>query len=118
MTEFSPDEKWFAVCKDWDVALENAETNEKIQVTTEGHRKFRYGTANWTYWEEIGVRHGMWWTTMSIPPMPGNSSTLWTRPKNLMRVVFSPVPDMVSMETIRNGSFSIVISLHPMKNDV
>ncbi len=62
LTEISPDEKWFAVCKDWNVVLENDATGESISVTTEGHRKFRYGTANWTYGEEIGVRHGMWWT--------------------------------------------------------
>ena len=65
LTEISPDEKWFAVCKDWNVVLENDTTGESIPVTTEGHRKFRYGTANWTYGEEIGVRHGMWWTSDS-----------------------------------------------------
>lgn len=62
LTEISPDEKWFAVCKDWNVWLENDATGDSIAVTTEGNRKFRYGTANWTYGEEIGVRHGMWWT--------------------------------------------------------
>ncbi|MFH1942650.1 MAG: DPP IV N-terminal domain-containing protein [bacterium] len=65
MTEMSPDGKWFSVCKDWNVVLENDETGETVQVTTDGHRKFRYGTANWTYGEEIGVRHGMWWTLNS-----------------------------------------------------
>jgi len=62
MTELSPDEKWFACCKDWNVVIENAESNQAIAVTTKGHRKFRYGTANWTYGEELGVRHGMWWS--------------------------------------------------------
>lgn len=62
MTEPSPDGQWYAVCKDWNVVLENDETDEKIQVTTEGHRKLRFGTANWVYGEEIGVRHGMWWS--------------------------------------------------------
>lgn len=62
MTEVSPDSVWFADCKDWNVVLENVKTGDTIPVTTEGHRKFRYGTANWVYGEEIGVRHGMWWT--------------------------------------------------------
>lgn len=62
MTEPSPDGKWNAHCRDWNVVLENCETGETIQVTTEGHRKFRYGTANWVYGEELKVRHGMWWS--------------------------------------------------------
>jgi len=62
MTESSPDGKWNAVCRDWNVVLENKETKETRQITTEGHRKFRYGTANWVYGEEINVRHAMWWT--------------------------------------------------------
>lgn len=62
LTEISPDEKWFSVCKDWNVVLENAVTGDSIPVTTEGHRKFRYGTANWTYGEELDQRHGMWWS--------------------------------------------------------
>ena len=62
MTEMSPDEEWFSVCKDWNVVLENDKTEKTVQVTNDGNRKFRYGTANWTYGEEIGVRNGMWWT--------------------------------------------------------
>lgn len=66
MTEPSPDGKWFALCKDWNVVLENASTGETITVTTEGHQKFRYGTANWVYGEELNVRHGMWWSKDSL----------------------------------------------------
>ena len=62
MTEASPNGKWYAVCKDWNVWLENDSTGEKIQVTTDGNVKFRYGTANWTYGEELSVRNGMWWS--------------------------------------------------------
>jgi len=62
LTEISPNEKWFFVCKDWNVVLENDATGESVQVTTDGHRKFRYGTANWTYGEELNERHGMWWS--------------------------------------------------------
>ena len=66
MTEPSPDGKWYALCKDWNVVLENASTGEMIAVTTDGHRKFRYGTANWVYGEELNVRHGMWWSRDSL----------------------------------------------------
>ena len=62
MTEISHDEEWFAVCKDYNVWLENDKTGEKIQVTTEGHFKMRYGTADWVYGEELGVRNGMWFS--------------------------------------------------------
>ncbi|MFC1555425.1 DPP IV N-terminal domain-containing protein, partial [candidate division KSB1 bacterium] len=62
MTEQSPDGQWYAVCKDYNVWLENDNTGQKIQVTTGGNIKYRYGTANWTYGEELGVRNGMWWT--------------------------------------------------------
>jgi dipeptidyl-peptidase-4 len=62
MTEVSHDENWFAVSKDWNVWLENDKTGERIQVTSEGNMKFRFGTANWVYGEEISVRHGMWFS--------------------------------------------------------
>jgi len=62
MTEKSPDGNWYAICEDWNVVLENIATGEKIKVTEKGNRKFRYGTANWVYGEELNVKHGMWWT--------------------------------------------------------
>ena len=60
--EPSPDEKWVAVCEDWNVVIEAAEGEERIAVTTEGDRKFRYGTANWVYGEELDQVAGMWWS--------------------------------------------------------
>lgn len=62
MTEKSPDGNWYAICEDWNVVLEKIATGEKITVTHKGNRKFRYGTANWVYGEELNVKHGMWWT--------------------------------------------------------
>ncbi|MFO7892064.1 MAG: DPP IV N-terminal domain-containing protein [bacterium] len=62
LTEKSPDETWYAICENWNVVLENILTGEKINVTRKGNRKFRYGTANWVYGEELNVKHGMWWT--------------------------------------------------------
>ncbi len=62
MVEKSPDNKWYAICENWNVMLENCETAEKTVVTTAGNRKYRFGTANWVYGEELRVQHGMWWT--------------------------------------------------------
>lgn len=78
----SPDGKWVAVCKDWNVVIEPSEQmvdedqdtesteihpsdetdTTPIQVTTDGHRKHRYGSASWVYGEELGQRDGMWWS--------------------------------------------------------
>ena len=60
--EPSPDGKWIARCRDWNVVLEKVKTKETVRVTVGGNRKFRYGTANWVYGEELNVRHGMWWS--------------------------------------------------------
>jgi dipeptidyl-peptidase-4 len=61
--EVSPDSAWFAVCTEsFNLVLESTDGEKKINVTEGGSRKFRYGSANWTYGEEIGVKHGMWWT--------------------------------------------------------
>ncbi len=77
----SPDGKWIAMCKDWNVVLEPVKKDENeesesgaspesaehekpepIHVTTDGQRKFRYGTASWVYGEELDQREAMWWS--------------------------------------------------------
>jgi len=61
--EVSPDSAWFAVCtEEFNLVLESTDGQKRIEVTNDGSRKFRYGSANWTYGEELGVTHGMWWT--------------------------------------------------------
>ncbi len=60
--EKSPDGKWYSICENWNVVLENTKTHEKITVTSSGNRKYRFGSANWVYGEELDVRHAMWWT--------------------------------------------------------
>jgi dipeptidyl-peptidase 4 len=66
----SPDGKWIAVCKDWNVVIEpkhsdGDERGEPIRVTADGQRKFRYGTASWVYGEELDQRDAMWWSADS-----------------------------------------------------
>ncbi len=77
----SPDGKWVAICRDWNVILEplgddeqdvdwepeegsesNHSPRKPINVTTGGHRKFRYGKASWVYGEELRQTEAMWWS--------------------------------------------------------
>jgi dipeptidyl-peptidase-4 len=60
--EPSPDGSWTAICDDWNVVIESADGSERIAVTTEGDRKFRYGTASWVYGEELDQLDAMWWS--------------------------------------------------------
>ncbi len=62
LTEDSPNGRWRAVCRDWNVQLEDLKSSRTLNVTTTGNRKFRYGTANWVYGEELYVYNGMWWS--------------------------------------------------------
>ncbi|MCK4772545.1 MAG: DPP IV N-terminal domain-containing protein [Candidatus Latescibacteria bacterium] len=63
--EPSPDGKWTAYYRDYNVVLVNNETEEEIQVTTTGTERFRYGTACWVYGEELNQGTAMWWSPNS-----------------------------------------------------
>ena len=58
----SPDGKWEAQYKNWNLVLENKETQEVVDVTTAGNEKIHYGTASWVYGEELDQTKAMWWT--------------------------------------------------------
>jgi len=58
----SPDGKWQANYENWNVVLTNAETGEKINVTTDGDEHIHFGTASWVYGEELGQNKALWWT--------------------------------------------------------
>ncbi|MHC4991073.1 MAG: S9 family peptidase [Planctomycetota bacterium] len=60
--EPSPDGQWVAVCRDWNVVLEDAEGTVIDEVTTEGERKHRFGMASWVYGEELDQDTAMWWS--------------------------------------------------------
>jgi dipeptidyl-peptidase-4 len=60
--EPSPDGQWIAVCQDYNVVLESSDGETTLSVTVDGHRKFRYGTANWVYGEELFQNEAMWWS--------------------------------------------------------
>ena len=61
--EASPDSMWFSICDDsYNLILESADGKKKINITEDGSKKYRYGSANWTYGEELDIKHGMWWT--------------------------------------------------------
>lgn len=58
----SPDGKWTAYYRDFNVVLVNNETEEEIPVTTTGTIDFRFGTACWVYGEELNQGNAMWWS--------------------------------------------------------
>ncbi len=71
----SPDNRWKAIYKDFNVQLlpvsasedssEDEATDEAtdvIQVTTDGNVKLRYGTCCWVYGEELDQSDAMWWS--------------------------------------------------------
>ena len=58
----SPDGKWVAEYKDWNLQLRNEQSEETIAVTTDGDENIHYGTASWVYGEELDQNTAMWWT--------------------------------------------------------
>ena len=66
----SPDGKWMARYRDFNVVIETAPPKKgapgvdanATQVTTGGTDKFRYGTACWVYGEELRQSSAMWWS--------------------------------------------------------
>ncbi len=58
----SPDGKWEAHYRDWNVVLVNKESGEETAVTTDGNADIHYGTASWVYGEELDQTTAMWWS--------------------------------------------------------
>ena len=58
----SPDGKWEAQYKEWNLVLQNKETKDIVHVTKDGDENIHYGTASWVYGEELGQTRAMWWT--------------------------------------------------------
>lgn len=61
----SPDGKWQAQYKDWNLILENRESKEIVAVTTDGNENIHYGTASWVYGEELNQNKAIWWSADS-----------------------------------------------------
>lgn len=62
--EPSPDGKWNAVYRDFNVWLEPGDASDvaPLPVTTAGHELVRYGTCCWVYGEELDQNEAMWWS--------------------------------------------------------
>ncbi len=61
--EPSPDGKWKAVYRDFNLYLEStAEGAEPIALTTNGTEFKRFGTGCWVYGEELNQNDAMWWS--------------------------------------------------------
>ena len=62
--ERSPDGRWTAVYRDFNVSLEPNRANQQPSrtITTEGKPRLRYGTGCWVYGEELDQDEAMWWS--------------------------------------------------------
>lgn len=72
--EPSPDGKWQAVYKDFNVHIESVSNDKEgeeqvkeeeittYQVTDQGSERLRYGTGCWVYGEELDQQDAMWWS--------------------------------------------------------
>jgi len=60
----SPDGKLKAFYRDNNLWLGNADGSAEKAVTTEGNagQRIKYGSASWTYGEELGQNTAMWWS--------------------------------------------------------
>lgn len=58
----SPDDKWEAIYRDWNLTLVELESKKEIPVTTDGNKDVHYGTASWVYGEELDQNKAIWWT--------------------------------------------------------
>ena len=61
--EKSPDGKWQAAYRNFNVSLEEIDKPETgIKITTEGNERHRFGTGCWVYGEELDQNEAMWWS--------------------------------------------------------
>jgi dipeptidyl-peptidase 4 len=58
----SPDGRWTAAYRDYNVWLDPKEGEAAVAVTTDGESLVRYGTACWVYGEELNQSEAMWWS--------------------------------------------------------
>ena len=58
----SPDGKLKAFYKDNNMWLSNPDGTNVTAITTKGKGKIKYGTASWTYGEELSQTTAMWWS--------------------------------------------------------
>ena len=87
----SPDGKWRAHYRDWNVVLEDSEGATR-QVTTAGDENIHFGTASWVYGEELDQTRPMWWT-------PDGSKLLYYRFDNRGVQAFHLVRDWAEVNT-------------------
>lgn len=58
---FSPDSKWRAFTRDYDLYVRNQEGSER-RLTTGGSSELRNGFPDWVYPEELGQYDAFWWS--------------------------------------------------------
>jgi len=63
--EFSPDLKYTAYAKDYDLYIRDLERDKEIALTENGHKDLRNGFPDWVYPEELGQYDAFWWSPNS-----------------------------------------------------
>ena len=63
--EFSPDFKYTAYAKDFNLYLRNIERDREEALTTDGHEDLRNAWPDWVYPEELGQYDVFWWSPNS-----------------------------------------------------
>jgi dipeptidyl-peptidase-4 len=58
----SPDEKWIAQHRDWNLVIVNNESKAEFNVTNDGTATHKYATGSWVYGEELNQNTAMWWS--------------------------------------------------------
>ncbi len=66
----SPDEKWAAFCKDFNIWVRNVESGEEIQLTTDGEKHYDYGSSPESNTLAVTIRL----MQLKLPPM-----ALWSK---------------------------------------
>ena len=102
----SPDGRWLARYKDFNIALEpqGSNTGERVAVTTDGEPKRRYGITSWVYQEDQAQFAGMWWS--------GDSTRL-----AFVRFDERGVPDDCLATGLTEPHVSVRVDAYPLPGD-
>ena len=59
---FSPDGKWLAFVREYNIYVLNLSTGDEIQLTKDGRKHVMNGQADWVYCEEFELCKPFWWS--------------------------------------------------------
>ncbi len=93
-TRYSPDGKFIAFVRDYDLYAYDFEQRREIRLTRGGHERLRNGELDWVYPEELQIREGFYWSpdSRSIAYLQLNEEDVTSYPIT----DFSPVVPKIS----------------------